>query len=169
MSPALALVLGLMLEPDPVTFRPQVSVRGDVVRLGDVADLSAVPEPLRARAVDTPVARVIGGSQSLSIRVMAARARAALPGLSPWLAIEGDGVVRITSAPIESPTAPANSPTSAPAPSVSAGDVLTLRVTVGPVTVEREVRALQAGVPGGALFVRTADGAVLRALLAEDL
>ncbi len=169
MSLVAALALALTAPPDLVAFLPRASVRGEVVRLGDVADLSALPEPLRARAGTTPVARVGEGPQTLSTRRLAARARAAMPGLSPWLAAEADGVVEVVSAPVETPAPVPNPVAVAPVSPISPGDVLTLRVTVGPVTVEREVRALQAGAPGQPVFVRTDDGVVLRALVPEGL
>lgn len=52
------------------------------------------------------------------------------------------------------------------APDVDRGDRLTLASTVGPVRVERQVVALQAGRAGGRVFVRDAEGQVLAAPLA---
>lgn len=162
-----ALAAGVIAAAGPVAFRTETSVRGDTVRLGDIADLSALPEALRARAIATPVARVREGSQSLSTRVMAARARAAIPGLSPWLTVEGDDLVHVTSVREATPPAPRVAVASIPVSAVLAGDVLTLHIEVGPVTVERPVRALQSGSAGRYVFVRTADGSVIRALVPE--
>lgn len=53
-----------------------------------------------------------------------------------------------------------------PAPAVDAGKRLTLVANVGPVRVEREVVALQAGREGKRLFVRDEEGQVSSALLA---
>lgn len=60
------------------------------------------------------------------------------------------------------------------APDVDSGDRLTLVSAVGPVRVERQVVALQAGRAGGRVFVRDAEGQVVAAPLAiaataEDL
>ncbi|MBO9714791.1 flagella basal body P-ring formation protein FlgA [Sphingomonas sp.] len=43
---------------------------------------------------------------------------------------------------------------------VRKGEALTLRSSAGPVTIERQVVALQAGRPGGRLFVRDGSGQV---------
>ena len=51
------------------------------------------------------------------------------------------------------------------APDVDKGDELTLLSTVGPVSVERQVVALQAGRSGGRVFVRDAEGQVVSAPL----
>ena len=57
---------------------------------------------------------------------------------------------------------------------MDSGDRLTLISAVGPVRVERQVVALQAGRAGGRVFVRDAEGQVVAAPLAvaasaEDL
>lgn len=52
------------------------------------------------------------------------------------------------------------------APDVDKGDELTLVSAVGPVRVERQVVALQAGRSGGRVFVRDAEGQVVAAPLA---
>jgi flagella basal body P-ring formation protein FlgA len=51
------------------------------------------------------------------------------------------------------------------APDIDKGDELTLRSTVGPVSVERQVVALQPGRSGGRVFVRDAEGQVMSAPL----
>lgn len=53
-------------------------------------------------------------------------------------------------------------------PAVRSGETLHVRTQIGPVVVDREVVALQPGQPGGRIFVRTADGEVFAAVLAED-
>ena len=53
-----------------------------------------------------------------------------------------------------------------PGVAVDKGAKLTLVATAGPVRVSREVVALQAGRPGGRLFVRDAEGNVTSAPLA---
>lgn len=50
---------------------------------------------------------------------------------------------------------------------VRPGQALYLEARIGPVTVEREVRALQATRPGGRLFVRSAEGDVFPVQLGE--
>ena len=56
----------------------------------------------------------------------------------------------------------------APPSSPRKGDALVLRAQLGPITVEREVTALQPGSAGGKLFVRDAEGQVTSALLAME-
>ena len=53
-------------------------------------------------------------------------------------------------------------------PDVRPGDTLWLVAQVGTATVERTVTAAQPGRRGGALFVRTADGRIVRARLPEE-
>ena len=59
----------------------------------------------------------------------------------------------------------------APAPDdlVRGGDTLTLRIDDGPVRIEREVRALQAGGHAERIFARTADGDVIAARIGSEL
>jgi len=52
-----------------------------------------------------------------------------------------------------------------PSGTVAKGDRLTLRSAAGPIVVEREVTALQAGRSGERIFVRDAGGAVFAAAL----
>lgn len=49
-----------------------------------------------------------------------------------------------------------------------AGSKLTLRTVSGPVTVERDVWAMQAGRPGDRLFVKTSDGEILASRLSAQ-
>lgn len=53
-------------------------------------------------------------------------------------------------------------------PDVRPGDTLYLLARVGTATVERAVTATQPGRRGQALFVRTADGRIVRARLPEE-
>lgn len=48
---------------------------------------------------------------------------------------------------------------------VESGRAMTLAITEGPVRIERQVHTVQSGRTGGALFVRTSDGALLAAPL----
>lgn len=152
---------------EPMSFVTRAEMTGDIVRLADVADLSALPPALRDRAAAAPVARLRQAEQTLSSREVARRARAAVPALAAWLPSGPDQpiLVRRLEAPAPSAVSEALPPV---APAVRAGDPLTVRVAIGPVTVEREVHALQSGRAGQAVFVRTPEGVVLRAQLAED-
>lgn len=151
---------------DPLSFVADAEVRSDIVRLVDVADLSGLPPDLRNRAASAPVARLRYGEQTLSSGDVAARARAAVPALAAWLPVTDQPIrVRRTRAEAEPTLVPAAPPA---APAIQAGDPLTVRIDVGPVTVERDVRALQSGRAGQTVFVRTPEGVVLRARLAGD-
>lgn len=152
---------------DPVTFAAQAEADGDIVRFADVADLSVLPPSLRDRAAAAPVARLRYAEQTLSSRAVAQRARAAVPALAAWLPSMPDQPIRVRrrEARPETFATPQAGPPAAPA--VRAGDPLTVRVDIGPVTVEREVRALQSGRSGQTVFVRTPEGTVLRAHLAD--
>jgi hypothetical protein len=167
MSLLLALIAtGAVATTGPVTFVERVEIDSEIVRLADVADLSGLPPVLRERAAATPVARLRFAEQTLSSRDIVRRARASAPALAAWLPSAADRPIHVrwvrNETPAESPVAAAPA-----APAVQAGDRLTVRVNVGPVTVEREVRALQPAAAGAEVFVRTPEGAVLRARLAD--
>jgi hypothetical protein len=168
MSLLLALIAtGAVATTGPLTFVDRIETDSEIVRLADVADLSALPPQLRERAAATPVARLRFAEQTLSSRDIARRARASTPALTTWLPPAADQPIHVRWTRTE--TAVAEAVAAAPAaPAVQAGDRLTVRVDVGPVTVEREVRALQPARAGGEVFVRTPEGVVLRARLAGE-
>lgn len=162
-----AFAAAAVIISDPLMFHARARVPGDVVRLGDVADVSPLPEALRDRAASTPVARMGAQRQVLSSRVMSERARAAVPALSAWLLSSADQLVQVDSDMVSETPAP-SAPTARPhEPDISRGDALTIRVAIGPVVVEREVHALQSGRRGRPVFVRTAEGRVLSARVAD--
>lgn len=151
---------------DPVSFVAQAETSGDIVRLADVAELSGLPSGLRERAAAAPVARLRADDQTLSSRDVARRARAAVPALAAWLPSAPDQPIRVRR--VADQTAVSAPPAAPPAaPAIRAGDPLTVRIDIGPVTVEREVHAIQPARAGHAVFVRTPEGAVLRAHLAD--
>lgn len=151
---------------DPLMFHTHARVPGDMVRLGDVADVSSLPESLRDRAASTPVARTGGQRRVLSSRRMSERARAAMPALSGWLPSSPDQLVQVDSDMVQEAPAQSARTASPHEPDISRGDALTIRVAIGPVVVEREVHALQSGRRGRPIFVRTAEGRVLSARVA---
>lgn len=158
------LVLTICMTTQPLVLFTRADVDGPIVRLSDVADLETLPAALRDRAARIAIHRATAGASTLSSRVAAARARAAMPALAAWLPDGTDHDIQI-----EAKAAPPNdrdrTSTLAPAPVVAAGDTVTVVVQVGPVTVERETRALQAGWPGRPIFVRTDEGRVLTAMI----
>ena len=161
-----ALTAPAFAVPGPLTFHAEIVPGEAVVRLADVVDLSPLPSALRTRAAEVEVARLTGSEDALSSRQMSRRARFALPGLSPWLPEAADRAVRVQRpGPSAGPPAIAEGDSAPERPLVLPGEAMIVRVTAGPVVVEREVRALQAGRAGRPLFVRTADGDVLRVRL----
>lgn len=162
------MAAAVVAAPEPLAFRSEVRIDSAIVRLSDVADLSDLPAGLRDRAGPTPVARLRSGDQVLSSRTLAARARGAVPALSVWLPPSPDQPVHVRSSESLRTVRPDAAVAVAPEPIIEAGDALTVRVQVGPVVVERDVRALQPGRSGRSLFVRTAEGAVLSARLTGE-
>jgi hypothetical protein len=70
-----------------IRFRPAVNLGRPEVTLGDVADLAGLPPTLRGRASSLVVGRLDRSSEArLSADALAARARALMPALAPWLA-----------------------------------------------------------------------------------
>lgn len=162
-----AVFAAVVIIADPLMFHSQARVSGDVVRLGDVADVSSLPELLRDRAASTPVARMGAHRQVLSSRLMSERARAAMPALSAWMPSSSEQWVQVDSDGILETPAPSGPAARPHEPDISPGDALTVRVAIGSVLIEREVHALQSGRRGRPLFVRTAEGRVLSASVAE--
>lgn len=163
------LVLAGFLAAQPVSFLVHAEIDGPDVHLADVADLRVLPLSLRSRAAGIVVGRAANDGSVLSSRHVAARARAALPALSPWMT-GGAGtfihlVMRSTASTDGARVRPI---TAAPAPRFSPGDPVTVSIQVGPVTIAREARALQPGWAGRSVFVRTDDGHVLTAAISAD-
>lgn len=168
MSVLLALIAtSAVVTSDPIVFADRFEASNPIVHLSDIADLSSLPPSLREHAATVPVARLTLTEQTLSSRDIARRARAALPALTAWLPSDADKAIHIRWTRADAPVS--SSVAASPAlPVVQAGDQLTIRVNVGPVTVEREVFALQSARAGNEVFVRTPEGVVLRARLADD-
>lgn len=219
--------------PPAIVFQRDVDVRAqDVITLGDLADLTALPDDIEARARDVQIARFPAGAAQVTFPVarVIERARAGLPGLNAYLpASDAPGTIVVRApaastaqhtaaiatpqcgrvmrdletddAPTDADLAPSPCPASdvdtpfaydaarhvvratkalardtvigAPPfellAAVQEGQTLRVAVTVGPVSVEREVTAL-APAPGHAraLFVRTGDGVVFSAPFPGD-
>lgn len=158
------MIAGLLCLPaPPLVFVNEARIIGSVVALSDVADVSVLPDGLRLLATRVPVARVRDGEQTLSSKVMASRARSAIPALASWLPSNSDHDVVIVA---QTPDLPANTirPRALPVgPMIEVGDRLSVVTRVGPVEVARDVQALQSAHPGQHLFVLTKNGDVLTA------
>jgi hypothetical protein len=69
-----------------IEFRPAVNLDRPQVRLGDVADLAPLPPALRPKASSLIVGWLDRGAEArFSANEVAARARALMPALGPWL------------------------------------------------------------------------------------
>jgi hypothetical protein len=148
-----------------VMFHDATRTSAQVVRLGNIADLSSVPISLRPQAAalalfeTTPVEQVVGQHQ------VASRARSLMPALGPWLSRPYSGVVRIEGRFVQGPktVVESNGPDG-----VVAGAAVITRLRLGIYTIERNGLALQPAKFGERLFVRTSDG-VLSAYCCEGM
>jgi hypothetical protein len=98
-SLVLVLSAALLAQTSPgagmAVYRGQASVSGEVVRLGDVANLSALPAGLRDRAEALPIARFRSGQTQMSIRPdrLAEKARALMPVLAWRLPMDAQPIL----------------------------------------------------------------------------
>ncbi len=86
MLAVVALVMAATAAQPPLTFRAEVVLARREVRLGDVADLGALPPGLKAGAAKIEIARLRPGQTRLELNSagVLARARAMMPALTPW-------------------------------------------------------------------------------------
>lgn len=151
-------MIGLLcLAAAPVVLGPSAVVRLDspTVRLGSVA--ASPPHP------DRVVLRLAAGATHGEIgrAALVRLVRRAVPG-GRLDASRVPAIVRFErSAPaVAHPTGALTA-----APAVKPGEKLHVATRVGPVSIEREVLALQQGRPGRRMFVRAVDGTVFAAAL----
>jgi hypothetical protein len=145
-----------------VSLVPTAMVRGDVLRLGDVADISQLPMPMRDRASRLELMNLPENHDPVRFRGedIAARARSLLPALAPWLVqIKGDIVVRRRSADPLMPVAHATR-----TDGILKDEPVQLTISAGIYTIERRGTAMSDGQPGSKLFIRTEDGKAISAL-----
>lgn len=145
-----------------VPLAPTAIVRGDVLHLGDVADTSQLPMPMRDRATKLALMNLPDNNDPVRLRGedIAARARSLVPALAPWLAqMKGDIVVRRRSAKLLVPVALATR-----ADGIPKDDPVQLTVSAGIYIIERRGIAMSDGRPGSKLFIRTEDGKAISAL-----
>ncbi|WP_088307319.1 hypothetical protein [Novosphingobium sp. B 225] len=145
-----------------ITFAAEAEVTGPTVRLGDVAELSAVPESLRRQAAGLPLARLaLDQRRTVMDRAeLAARARALMPVLRDLLPA-GSAPVTI----LRHTGLPALPLASGAAPGlIRKGEPVSVAVRAGPVMIRRSAKALQGATAGEQLFVATAERDVLTAV-----
>ncbi|MFM2411379.1 MAG: hypothetical protein RL481_2207 [Pseudomonadota bacterium] len=165
-----ALLLAAATGATPVVaktlvFADKMVARGDVLTLGQVADLQILPADLRQQASVLPLMKRAGDG-SIEHRQLASRARSLMPALSPWLRgpFKGHLALSARNVPQTMPMANCGSGDEA----IVKGAELIVHVTAGPFNIQRDAIALQSGRPGERLFVRTTDGEVLVAQCEGD-
>lgn len=87
MTPAIIFLLAAAADPKPLTLRPRATVHNDRILLADIADLSALPEPMRSRAARLELTKFNGAALPARIATgpLISRARSRLPLLAHWL------------------------------------------------------------------------------------
>lgn len=146
----------------PLAFFAQVGLRGEILHLGDVADLSALPQPLARRAGGTALLRVDRDAPQTTVarNELAAQIGARLPVLAGCFAEAGDPVV------IRRAIAPAAPRViAADTSGIAKGEKVGVRIVSGPFAIERSGIAAGDAKPGSRLFVRTGNGQVVRAIV----
>jgi hypothetical protein len=141
-----------------LAFADKAIARGDVLTLGEVADVQKLPADLRVQAAALPlIAR--SGDKVFQHRQLASRARSLMPALAPWLRgpFEGQLAVSARGAQWAMPMASCDGSEEG----VAKGDTLAVRISTGPFSIEREGVAMQDAQSGDRLFVRTAEGSAL--------
>lgn len=149
-----------------VSLVPTAMVRGDVLRLGDVADTSQLPLPMRDQARRLALMNLPNNSDPVHLRGedIAARARSLVPALAPWLAqMKGVIIVRRRSADPLSPVARAIR-----TDGIRKDEPVQLTIFAGIYKIERRGIAMSDGRPGNKLFIRTEDGKAISALCCGD-
>jgi hypothetical protein len=157
-----SLLAGLITAPPvdagQLVFANEIVARGEVLTLGQVADVRKLPANLRAQAAALPL-MVRGPGGRIEHRQLASRARSLMPALAPWLRGRFEG--RLTVASRDAQPAMPMASCDGSEDDVATGDVLAVRITVGPFLIERNGVAMQDARPGERLFIRTADGNAL--------
>lgn len=146
----------------PLAFVAQVELGGDILRLGDIADLSPLPRDLARRVGRTALLRVDRDVLLTTVppRELAAQVQARVPLLAGCFSMSGAPVVirrRIAeTAPRVMTTAPAG---------ITKGEQVGVRIVSGPFAIERSGVAAGDAKPGERLFVRTGNGQLVRAVV----
>ncbi|MGF6637625.1 flagella basal body P-ring formation protein FlgA [Paraburkholderia sp. MM6662-R1] len=99
-----------------VKFRAAADIDGNVVRFGDVADLSPVPVALQKQAAELVVARLSESATSVAVepRRLAEAARRQMPALTPWLSMRDTQPAVVISGPVRAMSGSPSDARSAP-------------------------------------------------------
>ncbi|MBU6267867.1 MAG: hypothetical protein KGN34_10025 [Sphingomonadales bacterium] len=145
-----------------LAFATDVEFRGERLRLGDVADLSPLPEPIRARAAALELARIRRGAEQVRLPSswLAAQARARMPLLGAWLPADA----RAATVTLHRPLRPGLPFVTSGAEGVAKGARVAVRIDAGIFHIQRDGVALADARPGERLFVLTADHQMISAL-----
>jgi hypothetical protein len=145
-----------------LAFLAEVELRGEILHLGDVADLSSLPSALSPRLGRTALLRIDRDALHtvLPRDQLAAQVRARLPILAGCLGETGNPVVIRRRIAETTPRVMA-----ADAAGVVRGEKVGVRIVSGPFAIERSGLAANDARPGGRLFVRTGNGQVVRAVV----
>jgi hypothetical protein len=165
---ALAVAAGLAAAP---ASGERIEIDGAAVRLGDLAPLAGFAAAARAPGADRIVAMLPPGRSRIVVTrgALAGRVRRAAPAAGALSVENADAPVTIVRRlPVRTAADPAADDAAAAAAAdarqepagIARGSSLTLVSRVGPVTITREVTAMQPGRPGGRMFVRDPEGAV---------
>lgn len=146
----------------PLAFLSQVELRGEILHLGDVVDLSALPSAVASRAGRTALLRIERTIPQTAVprRELAAQVRARLPLLGDCFSATGDPV--LIRRRIAETTPRVNAVDTA---GIAKGEKVGVRIVSGPFAIERSGIAASDAKPGGRLFVRTGDGQVVRVVV----
>jgi hypothetical protein len=149
-----------------LSFFANAELHGEVLRLGDVADLSSLPTELARSVRETALLRVDRDVQAAALprEELAAQVGARLPFLGRCFAQTGGPVmVRRKLAPGTPRVGPVDGT------GIAKGDEVRVRIVAGPFAIERSGIAAGDAKPGERLFVRTGDGQVVRAVVERAL
>lgn len=142
-----------------VLFTPEVVVRNDILYLGDVADVSALPINIRNRAEKLPLMRLPENRSPVMLDVsdIAARARSLIPALAPWFQ-KSVGTVSILRRRDDPMRLMANATQDN---SIAKDERVRVTIVAGIYTVERQGIAMSNAKAGERLFVKTENRKVL--------
>jgi hypothetical protein len=146
-----------------ITFHSDVRPPQNLLRLGDVADVSVLPDALRERAVILPLLRLPKGKDDVQISTGAlkSRARALIPALGPWFGEKAEGTVHVRRMTPRATTLLAQALTDH---GVAKGDKVRVTLRTGIFTIERDAVAMSNAKPGQRFFARTTDHKALPVL-----
>lgn len=146
----------------PLAFLTQVDLDGDILRLGDIADLSPLPRDLARRVGRTALLRIDRDARQTTVpsRELAAQVQARVPLLASCFPTTGDPVVIRRHIAETAPRVMATAPVG-----ITKGEKVGIRIVSGPFAIERNGIAAGDAKPGDRLFVRTGDGQVVRAVV----